>query len=86
MALLEPTSTSRSSRPSSIGSGIAPLPGGPEEPDAAQQVVRIVRDEMLALFGNTAGGLPPSQAHPGSSCCSVSRAGKTTTAGSLDGG
>src|SRR4026207_1482008 len=30
----------------------------------AQQVVRIVRDEMLALFGDTAGGLPASQAHP----------------------
>ena len=28
----------------------------------AQQVVRIVRDEMLALFGDTAGGLPPSHA------------------------
>ena len=34
----------------------------------AQQVVRIVRDEMLALFGETAGGLPPSQAHPRSFC------------------
>src|ERR687883_1694451 len=30
----------------------------------AQQVVRIVRDEMLSLFGDTAGGLPPSQARP----------------------
>ena len=30
----------------------------------AQQVVRIVRDEMLALFGDTTGGLPASQAHP----------------------
>src|SRR5574339_1001088 len=26
----------------------------------AQQVVKIVRDEMLALFGSTEGGLPPS--------------------------
>ena len=26
----------------------------------AQQVVRIVRDEMLALFGDGAGGLPPT--------------------------
>ena len=26
-----------------------------------QQVVRIVRDEMLALFGDAQGGLPPSQ-------------------------
>ena len=30
----------------------------------AQQVVRIVRDEMLALFGDSTGGLPPSSAHP----------------------
>src|SRR5438034_10799695 len=30
----------------------------------AQQVVRIVRAEILALFGTTEGGLPPSQAHP----------------------
>src|SRR5690606_4041690 len=29
-----------------------------------QQVVRIVRDEMLALFGDTMGGLPPSTATP----------------------
>src|SRR5690606_3984049 len=29
-----------------------------------QQVVRIVRDEMLALFGDTAGGLPPSSTVP----------------------
>ncbi|MDQ3439123.1 MAG: signal recognition particle receptor subunit alpha, partial [Planctomycetota bacterium] len=30
----------------------------------AQQVVRIVRDEMLALFGETQGGLPPSTDRP----------------------
>src|ERR671937_1404454 len=30
----------------------------------AQQVVRIVRDEMLGLFGDTQGGLPPSTARP----------------------
>ncbi len=29
-----------------------------------QHVVRIVRDEMLALFGETAGGLPPVQKSP----------------------
>src|SRR5690349_5003801 len=29
-----------------------------------QQVVRIVRDEMLALFGDTQGGLPPSPRTP----------------------
>src|SRR5581483_3415940 len=27
--------------------------------DSSQQVVRIVRDEMVALFGNAEGGLPP---------------------------
>src|SRR5919112_1681711 len=30
----------------------------------AQQVVRIVRDEMLVLFGETQGGLPPSTVRP----------------------
>src|ERR687898_1264150 len=30
----------------------------------AQQVVRIVRDEMLALFGDTQGGLPPTNERP----------------------
>src|SRR4029078_8814813 len=30
----------------------------------AQQGVRIVRDEMLALFGETQGGLPPTQQRP----------------------
>jgi signal recognition particle subunit SRP54 len=30
----------------------------------AQQVVRIVRDEMLAMFGETPGGLPPSTTSP----------------------
>ncbi|HSG01015.1 MAG TPA: signal recognition particle receptor subunit alpha, partial [Vicinamibacterales bacterium] len=30
----------------------------------AQQVVRIVRDEMLALFGTAPGGLPPVAARP----------------------
>jgi signal recognition particle subunit SRP54 len=29
-----------------------------------QHVVRIVRDEMLALFGDAAGGLPPAQKSP----------------------
>src|SRR5688572_14566370 len=29
-----------------------------------QQVVRIVRDEMLALFGDAAGGLQPTQKTP----------------------
>src|ERR687892_139899 len=29
-----------------------------------QQVVRIVRDEMLALFGDAAGGLQPTQQTP----------------------
>ena len=30
----------------------------------AQQVVKIVRDEMLALFGDAQGGLPPTGARP----------------------
>src|SRR5688572_15589378 len=49
-----------------------------------QQVVRIVRDEMLALFGDTAGGLPPSQAHPRVILLlGLQGSGKTTTAGKL---
>jgi signal recognition particle subunit SRP54 len=50
----------------------------------AQQVVRIVRDEMLALFGDTVGGLPPSQAHPRVILLlGLQGSGKTTTAGKL---
>ncbi len=49
-----------------------------------QQVVRIVRDEMLALFGETAGGLPPSSAHPRVVLLlGLQGSGKTTTAGKL---
>src|ERR1700750_2295400 len=29
-----------------------------------QQVVKIVRDELVALFGDTAGGLPPTNKRP----------------------
>jgi len=50
----------------------------------AQQVVRIVRDEMLALFGDSAGGLPPSQAHPRVILLlGLQGSGKTTTTGKL---
>jgi signal recognition particle subunit SRP54 len=50
----------------------------------AQQVVRIVRDEMLALFGETTGGLPASQAHPRVILLlGLQGSGKTTTAGKL---
>ena len=50
----------------------------------AQQVVRIVRDEMLALFGDSQGGLPPVQAHPRVILLlGLQGSGKTTTAGKL---
>jgi signal recognition particle subunit SRP54 len=50
----------------------------------AQQVVRIVRDEMLALFGDTAGGLPASSARPRVVLLlGLQGSGKTTTAGKL---
>ena len=50
----------------------------------AQQVVRIVRDEMLALFGDSAGGLPPTQAHPRVILLlGLQGSGKTTTSGKL---
>src|ERR687895_1623604 len=50
----------------------------------AQHVVRIVRDEMLALFGDSQGGLPPSQAHPRVILLlGLQGSGKTTTAGKL---
>jgi signal recognition particle subunit SRP54 len=49
-----------------------------------QQVVRIVRDEMLALFGDSAGGLPPSQARPRVILLlGLQGSGKTTTTGKL---
>ncbi|MDQ3214045.1 MAG: signal recognition particle protein [Acidobacteriota bacterium] len=49
-----------------------------------QHVVRIVRDEMLALFGESAGGLPPSSAHPRVVLLlGLQGSGKTTTAGKL---
>jgi signal recognition particle subunit SRP54 len=49
-----------------------------------QQVVRIVRDEMLALFGDSAGGLPPSQTRPRVILLlGLQGSGKTTTSGKL---
>ena len=49
-----------------------------------QQVVRIVRDEMLALFGDTAGGLPPSTQRPRVILLlGLQGSGKTTTSGKL---
>jgi signal recognition particle subunit SRP54 len=49
-----------------------------------QQVVRIVRDEMLALFGETAGGLPPVGARPRVILLlGLQGSGKTTTAAKL---
>src|SRR5512145_2763083 len=50
----------------------------------AQQVVRIVRDEMLALFGDTTGGLPPTQARPRVVLLlGLQGSGKTTTSAKL---
>jgi len=51
----------------------------------AQQVVRIVRDEMLALFGDTQGGLPPSDAPPPRVILllGLQGSGKTTTSAKL---
>jgi signal recognition particle subunit SRP54 len=49
-----------------------------------QQVVRIVRDEMLALFGETTGGLPPSTQRPRVILLlGLQGSGKTTTSGKL---
>src|ERR687895_2903433 len=50
----------------------------------AQQVVRIVRDEMLALFGETQGGLPPATASPRVILLlGLQGSGKTTTSAKL---
>ena len=50
----------------------------------AQQVVKIVRDEMVALFGDAKGGLPPTSQRPRVVLLlGLQGAGKTTTAGKL---
>src|ERR687893_1098962 len=50
----------------------------------AQQVVRIVRDEMLALFGDTQGGLPASTQRPRVILLlGIQGSGKTTSSGKL---
>jgi signal recognition particle subunit SRP54 len=50
----------------------------------SQQVVRIVRDEMVALFGDAGGGLQPSASRPRVILLlGLQGAGKTTTAGKL---
>src|SRR5437867_9281106 len=50
----------------------------------AQQVVKIVRDEMIALFGDAEGGLQPSSRRPRVILLlGLQGAGKTTTAGKL---
>ncbi len=50
----------------------------------AQQVLRIVRDEMLALFGEAAGGLPPTSQSPRVILLlGLQGSGKTTTSGKL---
>ena len=50
----------------------------------AQQVVRIVRDEMIALFGDAGGGLQPTSVSPRVVLLlGLQGSGKTTTAGKL---
>src|SRR6266511_4122023 len=50
----------------------------------SQQVVRIVRDEMVALFGEAEGGLQPTTKRPRVVLLlGLQGAGKTTTAGKL---
>jgi signal recognition particle subunit SRP54 len=50
----------------------------------SQEVVRIVRDEMVALFGNAEGGLQPSSKRPRVILLlGLQGAGKTTTSGKL---
>src|SRR6266540_3651012 len=50
--------------------------------DPSQQVVRIVRDEMVALFGDAEGGLQPTSKRPRVILLlGLQGAGKTTTAG-----
>jgi signal recognition particle subunit SRP54 len=50
----------------------------------SQQVVKIVRDEMVALFGDTAGGLPATTKRPRVILLlGLQGAGKTTTAGKI---
>jgi signal recognition particle subunit SRP54 len=49
-----------------------------------QQVVRIVRDEMLALFGDAQGGLPPANERPRViMLLGLQGSGKTTTSAKL---
>src|SRR5262249_10447711 len=49
-----------------------------------QQVVKIVRDEMIALFGDAEGGLQPTSKRPRVVLLlGLQGAGKTTTAGKL---
>src|ERR1700756_2806640 len=50
----------------------------------SQQVVKIVRDEMIALFGDAEGGLSPTSQRPRVVLLlGLQGAGKTTTAGKL---
>ena len=50
----------------------------------SQQVVKIVRDEMVALFGDAAGGLTPTSKRPRVILLlGLQGSGKTTTAGKL---
>src|SRR3984957_16548940 len=57
---------------------------GMRGPGPSQEVVKIVRDEMVALFGHAEGGLQPTTKRPRVVLMlGLQGAGKTTTSGKL---
>src|SRR5438105_11758762 len=71
-------------RDRAIDAGSAGSDGALRGLPPSQQVVRIVRDEMVALFGDAEGGLQPSTKRPRVILLlGLQGAGKTTTAGKL---
>ncbi len=64
--------------------GVESVRGGLGSLSPSQQVVKIVRDEMVALFGDSQGGLQPTTKRPRVILLlGLQGAGKTTTAGKL---